>query len=285
MTQLKKKQEIVKSLPSAVVLSILIHAALFLLAGMLVVFTAVKKEEKKFTPPKALEYPKMKLRKPRVKVRKTSKPKPAARIVTKVKKAGIPDIQLPEISGMGGEGFGGGIEGFDMMPDLGEISVFGSGQSIGNDLEGTFYDMKRDRSGRPIPYAAQTSFDAIKRFVKGGFSPSRFARFYRSPKKLYAVTVQISPILSCMGPIAFDEAETVGCLFMVHYTGQLVHQEGITFRFRGSSGDGLVVGVDGEVVLDANWMGQEGLYSDWQITDADHRKHLLGIQEAARRSN
>ena len=281
MKRRKKKQKIVKSLSSAVVLSVLIHAALFLLAGMLVVFTVVKKEEKTFTPPKAVERPKMKLKKPKVKVKKTSKPKPTTRIVTKVQKASMPDIQLPEMSGMGSEGFGGGIEGFDMMPDLGEISVFGSGQSIGNDLEGTFYDMKRDRSGRPIPYATQTSFDAIKRFVKDGFNPSRFARFYSSPKKLYATTIQMSPIPSSMGPLAFDEAETVGCLFMVHYTGQLVHQEGITFRFRGSSGDGLVVGVDGEVVLDANWMGQEGLYSDWQITDADHRKHLLGIQEAA----
>jgi len=41
-------------MPSAVALSILIHAALFLLAGMLAVFTVVKKEEKKFVPPKVL---------------------------------------------------------------------------------------------------------------------------------------------------------------------------------------------------------------------------------------
>ncbi len=278
---MKKTKGVGKGMPSAVLLSILIHAGLFLLAGILVVFTVVKKEEKKFEPPKSVERPKMKLKKPKVQIKKTSRPKSTTRIVTKTARAAMPDIQLPEMSGLG-DGLGGEIGGgFDMMPDLSEITVFGSGQSIGNDLEGTFYDMKRDRSGRPIPYATQTSFDAIKRFVKDGFNPSRFARFYRSPKKLYATTVQISPILSCMGPIAFDEAETVGCLFMVHYTGQLVHQEGITFRFRGSSGDGLVVGVDGEVVLDAPWMGQEGLYSDWQITNADHRKHLLGIQKAA----
>ena len=65
---IKKSQKVVKGMPSAVALSILIHAALFLLAGMLVVFTVVKKEEKKFEPPKAVERPKMKLKKPKVQV-------------------------------------------------------------------------------------------------------------------------------------------------------------------------------------------------------------------------
>ncbi|RKX41650.1 MAG: hypothetical protein DRP64_11145, partial [Verrucomicrobia bacterium] len=82
--QAKKTQKISKGMPSAVVLSILIHAALFLLAGMLVVFTVVKKEEKRFDPPKAVERPKMKLKKPKVKIKKTSRPKPTTRIVTKM---------------------------------------------------------------------------------------------------------------------------------------------------------------------------------------------------------
>ncbi|RKX38169.1 MAG: hypothetical protein DRP64_16120, partial [Verrucomicrobia bacterium] len=141
---IKKSQKVGKGMPSAVLLSILIHAALFLLAGMLVVFTVVKKEEKKFVPPQAVERPKMKLRKPKVKVRKSSKPKPTTRIVTKVNRASMPDIQLPEISGMS-DGLAGGLGGFDMMPDFDEVSVFGGGQSIGNDFEGTLYDLKRDR--------------------------------------------------------------------------------------------------------------------------------------------
>ena len=53
-----------KGMPSAVILSILIHVGLFLLAGMLVVFTVVKKEEQKFEPPKAIDRPRMKLKKP-----------------------------------------------------------------------------------------------------------------------------------------------------------------------------------------------------------------------------
>jgi hypothetical protein len=75
-----------------VLLSIVIHAALFLLAGMMVVFTVVKKEEKVFEPPKAVERPEMKLKKPKVKVKKNTKPKTNTRIVTKVKRASMPDI-------------------------------------------------------------------------------------------------------------------------------------------------------------------------------------------------
>ncbi len=43
----KKNQKVVKGMPSAVLLSILIHGALFLLAGMLVVFTVVKNTAKR----------------------------------------------------------------------------------------------------------------------------------------------------------------------------------------------------------------------------------------------
>jgi hypothetical protein len=278
----KKMNGVVKGAPRGFVISLLVHAAAFLLAGLLVVFSVVKKEEITFIPPPSVERPKMKLKKPKVKVKKTAKPASPTRIIAKINKADMPDLQLPEMGGAG-SGFGGigDLGGFDLMPDLAEISVFGSGQSIGSDLEGTFFDMKRDRSGRLIPYGIESSTDAIKRFVKSGFKPSKFARFYRSPRKLFATTVQIPPMLSCMGPLAFDEADTVGCLFMVHYTGTLVHQEGITFRFWGSSGDCLVVGVDGEVVLDAHWRPQVNWYSDWKQNDPDHRKHMLGIQEAA----
>ena len=85
-----KKKKLVKGTPSAVLLSILIHAGLFLLAGMLVVFTVVKKEEQKFAPPKAVERPKMKLRKPKVKMKKSSKPKSTTRIVTRKKARACP---------------------------------------------------------------------------------------------------------------------------------------------------------------------------------------------------
>ncbi|VGO22780.1 YfbK domain-containing protein [Pontiella sulfatireligans] len=101
------------------------------LSGTLVVFTAVNKEEKCFSPPKPIERPKMTLKKPRVKVPKSAKPKPKSttRIVTKVKRANMPDIQLPEMAAAS-DGLSGGVGGFDIMPELESVSLFGSAMEV-----------------------------------------------------------------------------------------------------------------------------------------------------------
>jgi len=257
--KIEKGQKTTRGLSSAVLLSILIHAALFLLAGMLVVFTVVRQKEVEFAPPKAVDRPKMKLKKPKVKVRKTSKPKPTTHIVSKVQKANMPDIRLPEISSMG-EGLAGGLGGFDLMPDLGEPTLLGSSQSIGNDFEGTFYDFKRDRSGRNIPIdSSGIEWSLIlNKFFKRGWDTAVFSRYYRAPKKLYATSL-IVPIRSpsVIAPLAFGDENAAGGLWAVHYKGQLVcpvsHTNGITFRFWASSSGGLTVRVDGKVVMAAAW--------------------------------
>lgn len=256
-----KGRGLVKGAPSGFVISLGIHAVAFFLAGLLVVFTVHQKEEKKFVPPAPVERPKMKLRKPQVKVKKTSKPKSTQRIVTKVKRASMPDIQLPEMTGMT-DGLAGGIgDGFQIMPNLDEVTLFGGGQSIGNDFVGTFYDFKRDRQGRPLGTDPGTMVDILTKFVSGGWKTSSFARFYRSPKKLYATSFMIPPVRSSVAPSAFDEADTGGWVWAAHYKGQLVYPEDIKFRFWGHGDDVLVVRVDGEVVLNACWPeGQWGTY-------------------------
>ena len=267
-----------KGMPSAVLLSIVIHAALFLLAGMLVVFTVVKKEEKKFTPPKAVERPKMKLKKPKVKVKKTSKPKSTTRIVTKMNRASMPDIQLPEMSGMG-EGLGEGIGGFDMMPDLDTVSVFGSGQTIGNDFIGTFYDHKRDRSGRPIPYSGDVFLEAMRKFIRSGWKESTLARYYQSPKKRYTTMFVVPPTLSALVPAVFGEPEVEGTYWSTLYKGQLIHKEGITFRFMGWGDGAMAVRVDGKIVLLSGRLQKEREF--WHSSTGDDRKYTMGNGWAA----
>ena len=276
----KKSQKVAKGTSSAVVLSILIHAALFLLAGMLVVFTVVKKEEKKFEPPKAVERPKMKLKKPKVKVRKTSKPKPTTRIVTKMSRANMPDIQLPEMSGMG-TGLAGGLGGFDMMPDFNEVSVFGTGQSIGNDFEGYLYDFKRNRQGRGVPMGDDMFRTELRKFVLSGWKTSRLARYYRSPNKLYTTHFIIPPVPTPMAPDIFGSPEMESYYFMMHYKGQLVSTKPITFRFRGAGDAYMMVRVGGSEVLLACWFFHDVFFDWWQSTDADSRKYYLGNQQAA----
>ena len=273
----KKKQKLGKGMPSAVILSILIHVGLFLLAGMLVVFTVVKKEEQKFEPPKAVERPKMKLKKPKVKVKKSSKPKPTTRIVTKMNRASMPDIQLPEMTGMG-DGLSGGLGGFELMPDVGEVTLFGSGQSIGNDFVGTFYDFKRGRTGRDIPMNPDMYLAALRAFVVGDWKISKLAKYYHSPKELFATSFMIPTILSSVAPAAFDEADTLGYCWAAHYKGQLVHKDGITFRFWGQGDDILLVRVNGKLVLNACWPGDsESQFSSlWRTHSAKSRTYYLG---------
>ncbi|MEA2068240.1 MAG: hypothetical protein U9P12_03470, partial [Verrucomicrobiota bacterium] len=272
----EKTKGVVKGAPSGFVISLMIHAAAFLLAGMLVVFTVVKKEEKKFVPPKPVDRPKMNLRKPKVKVKKTSKPKATTRIVTKVKRASMPDIQLPEMSGVT-DGLAGGIGGFEILPDLTQVTMFGSEQSIGNDFVGVFYDMKRNRRGSPIPHDQDSFKQIVKQFMIKGWKPSTWARFYRSPRKLYATTFAVPPVQSALAPEAFGEHDTIGYTWICHYKGQLVYPEDITFRFWGMGDDLLSVLVDGKIVLNAPWPSHEEPFATlWSSSSADSRKYALG---------
>ncbi len=254
MGQVKKEKRVVKGTPTAVVISILIHAGLFFLAGMFVVFTVVKQKEVEFAPPKAVERPKMKLKKPKVRIKKSSKPKPTTRIVTKVQKTSMPDIQLPEMSGMA-EGLAGGDIGFDLMPDLDSVSIFGGEQSIGNDFEGVVYDFKRDRNGG-TPTVALSAEDSVKfkeyveKFIESGWKTSSVARFYKSPRKLYSPMIMIPPITSALGPWAFGEREMYPYQYMLYYKGQLVHKDAIRFRFVVMGDNFLLIRLDGKVVMD-----------------------------------
>jgi hypothetical protein len=249
----KKTKSVSKGAPSGFVISLLVHAAAFMLAGLLVVFTVTQKEEKKFVPPKPVDRPKMKLKKPKVQVKKESKPQSSSHIVTKVTKANMPDIQLPEMTGGIGEGFGeGGYGGFDLMPDLSEITMFGSEQTIGNDFVGTFYDLKRGRSGNTIAMDEYQYADELTKFCNSGWKDSALAKFYRSPRKLYTTTFAVPHVPSSLAPFAFGEPNTIACQWAVHYKGMLVYPEDIKFRFWGQGDDVLVVRVGGKIVLDAS---------------------------------
>ncbi|VGO14053.1 hypothetical protein PDESU_02610 [Pontiella desulfatans] len=274
---IKKTKGVVKGAPSGFVISLMVHAAAFLLAGMLVVFTVHQKEEKKFVPPKPVERPKMKLKKPKVKVKKTAKPKSTTRIVTKVKRASMPDIQLPEMSGMT-DGIVGGIGGFEIIPDLEQVTLFGGGQTIGNDFKGTFYDFKRDRRGSPVPTGREGFVQELKEFIRKGWKTSQLARYYRSPRKLYATAFAVPPVHSSLAPAAFGEEDTIGYLWAAHYKGQLVHYEDIKFRFWGLGDDIMAIRVDGKEVLIANYPSEDAqiFTSIWDSNDNDSRKYWLG---------
>ncbi|MDF7801311.1 hypothetical protein P4C99_17665 [Pontiellaceae bacterium B1224] len=251
MKKAKKGKGVVKGAPSGFVISLMVHAAAFVLAGALVVFNVVNKEEKKFVPPKPVERPKMKLKKPKVKVKKDSKPRSSERIVTKVQRANMPEIFLPEMSGIGdGIGTGGGGGGFEIMTDLAGLStMFGERFTTGSDLKGHFYNFNRSRSGSKIPMSPDQLKDVVHKFMASGWRKSMLAKYYRSPQALYSPAVCITTTLSEMAPDAFGEGLQEGYCWAVLYEGELVYPEDITFRFWAVGDKFLGAAVDDETVL------------------------------------
>ncbi|MCK4563491.1 MAG: hypothetical protein KAU94_02315 [Verrucomicrobia bacterium] len=272
-------------LPGAVAFSLLIHAGLFLLAGALVVFNPTPKKEVPFKPPPSIRCPKMPLRKLKVTLKKNSRPRSSAPIVAPVTRINLSDIQLPILAGSGLENrfADGGVGGFENMPGLDDAGgVLGSGQTIGNDLEGTFYDFKRNRRGGYTGAGNRTYKEKIRYFMHCDWKPSALSSFYRSPRKIYATMIVVPPCSSAVAPAAFGEDGAMGRYWMIHYKGALVHGEDIVFRFWGSGDEVLSVRVDGEVVLAACWdtVQMEMVGDLWQTHSTRSRRYYMGNNRA-----
>ncbi len=272
-------------LPGAVALSLLIHFALFLLAGTLVVFRVARKEEARFEPPCPIQCPKMPLRRLKVALKKNSRPRPSVPMVAPARRVGLSGIQLPDgvSAGMGKWLGEGNVVGFGEMPGLDDAAgVLGSGQTIGNDLEGTFYDFKRNRRGNYTGAGNNTYKERIRIFMHRDWQRSVLSGFYRSPRRIYATMIVVPPCSSAVAPAAFGEEGAAGRYWMIHYKGALVHRDDIVFRFWGSGDEVLSVRVDGEIVLAACWdtVQMEMVGDLWRSRSADSRRYYMGNNTA-----
>lgn len=274
------RQQIGKGAPSGLIMSLLFHGVAFFVAGLFVVFRVINSPEPEFVAPPPIERPRMKLKKPRVKVKKSSNPKPSSRIVAKVKTAKMPEIQLPDLLGSGDGllGDGTGLGKIDIeIPDLNSIKLIGSDTTTGSDLVGTYYDFNRRSNGRKWAIDRTEFREALVAFANAGWDLSKLSRYYRSDKKLYSSFVMVPEIPSQLGPEAFGEPEAAGYFWAVHYKGQLVHKDGITFRFRAFGDDQLLIRVDGELVLVGGWANsQTYLRCGWSSSSGESRNYKLG---------
>ena len=244
-----------KGAPSGFVISLLFHIAAFFIAGLFVVFTVVNKKEPEFVPPPPVERPRMTLKKPKVKVQKSSQPKPSSRIVAKVKSREMPEIQLPDIAGTGDgllNGVGIGAGEFMDLPEIGKTSLFGGGQTSGNDLRVSFYNLNLKHDGSTASMNPDMYKNVIMNYLER-WNKSVLEKYYRSPKTLYASTVMIPLVVSAIGPEAFGEDLNYGYCWCALYEGKLVYKEDITFRFWGAADDVMSVAVDNKLVLQASY--------------------------------
>jgi len=273
---------------SAVLLSIAIHAGLFLLAGMLVVFTVQKTKEPEFEAPQPVERRKMDLRKPKPRIKK-SQPKMPNRIVSQRMDAKI-NVQLPD---MGGD-FGNMDGDFDIMDmDLGldTISTLGTKTSIGNDLVGNYWDCKYTRDGLWAPPDNDEWRADFYKFFHNDWNPKYFDRYFKSPDKLYATFLLLPPSISAMAPAAFGIADDMcsGGFWFIHYKGQISSKDGITFRFWVSVDDTLAIRINRKVVVAASFFNRNNssynrasmmFGNTWLSTDPQSLIYEYGLSRA-----
>ena len=282
----KKTQGLVRGTSSAVLISALIHGILIFGAGVFVVFKFIEKQEQKFVPHQVTR-PKMQLKKLRVKVKQTVKPrKTTERITSSRKSNAMPDIALPKMGNMG-MGLEEGIGGFQMVADLSEMTLMGTGRSVGNDFEGTYYYLMQKRSGSKFPgmsveEGASDAFNGlmgeyVSEFLKKGWDTKVFDPFYRSPKKLYATQFFVPPVNSTLAPEKFGDKRRIEAAFWVaHYKGEIGRKTGGRFRFWGTSDDVMFVRLNGNVVLDACYEStHDANWSGWRSSAKEHRKYKI----------
>jgi hypothetical protein len=229
----------------------------------------------------------MNLKKPKVKIKKSSQPKPSSRIVAKVKTAKMPEIQIPDLVGtgeglLGGLGVGGGT--FMEIPEI-TTSLMGASQSSGTDLVGTYYDLKRKRNSNVNTIDRDIYYEIIHTFLKNGWDSSDLSRYYRLPMKMYMTALVVPVVPSSYAPIAFgDKDASEGRYWLVHYKGKIAHKEDITFRFWAAADFVLIVRFNGKIVVSSTYDNRNPWFfsherivgSMWTPTSPEHRKHIFG---------
>jgi len=270
-------KRLLRGVPSAVLISALIHCALLAIAGGLVVFTVIKKDEKKFVPPPPVERPKMNLIKPQVKIDKTSRPRSMQRIAT-TRVSSMSDIALPDVVSAG-PGLGGGLGGYELAPDIEGMSLYGGKRSldIGNDFEGVFYALGVDRNGQRNGLSLSDYNGVLGRFFRSGWNDLAFSKYYRAPQKLYTTFFYI-PMSPAEGvPRSFGVSDDVYTYqWVVHYKGRIMSKRDGTFRFWGRGDNVLAVRLDGKEVLQAGHPAPTLIISDWRGSAKEHRKYYRG---------
>jgi hypothetical protein len=162
MSKPKKKQFFAKhSKSSAALVSLGIHAILIVVALSFVAVTVIQKEESKFEA-KPVSRPKMQLKRLQVPVniekKRKQKPKLRKRIVVQPKiNQNMPDIKMPELTGvkggLGSGGIGNGIGGAEAlgftMPEINLFGVKSKGEKVFIILDSTPWIMYDELGGIP----------------------------------------------------------------------------------------------------------------------------------------
>lgn len=275
--------KIVKGMPRAVLLSVLIHVGIIALAAWVVVIVIPPPDvpEPIQIDPQPKHIP-LDPPKPPVQVDTDSTP-PAPEVITSdadTLALSNPDELEKALGPRGDSGPGKSLEGIPPIEftELDADHFWPPPTSrTGNDLEGTYYDFKRNRGGSYTGAGQDTFRDAIRKFLENDWSTAVLSKFYRSPEKRYPTHIMVPTMSSSIAPVAFGEDPGSGFFWMVHCRGEIVYPEDITFRFWGVGDEILAVRLDKKVVFADIWEGDRDKYGNfWRNNDPQRKQYFLG---------
>jgi len=271
----KKKFFTSHSKSSALFISMVLHGILMIAALSFVAVSVIVKDDQTFVAKKP-GRPRMKLKKLTVpiniKKKKIQQPKLKKTIVVK-KEVKMMDLKVPEVSGVkGGMGYmdgGGGLGslGFGGL----DLDLFGGSKGSGNELEGTFFDLKMKPDGTPAKMDENYYNEVIRKFI-GTWNVRTFERYFKAPKKKFATFFMIPNIPANEAPKAYGVDDVVKPKqWVAYYKGKIAAPESGRYRFWGIGDDVLMVRVKKDLVIDANLHSTE-ICEEWQSQDERSRK-------------
>ena len=260
---------------SAMVVSMIIHAVIIIAAISFVVVKVNPPKDPKFTnmsvehkqpPPPPPRIPTEINRKPAANP-KFIKPVPSP-VKDSFVTVNMPDVSVTSIDlGPMGEN---GIEWLDLSNPWGEDTP------TGNELAGTFYDLKQTKKGKPTEMNDGRYIAELNKFAKG-WNLGDFRNYFQAPVKKYAFVFMIPTIEANAAPKAYKVDNVVKPKHWVaYYTGQIMPEETGYYRFCGFGDDVLLVRVSSRLVLDASYPNWEGKVTNWHSGDENSRKYPLG---------
>lgn len=277
-----------KMMRGSFAISILIHGTILLLLGSIILVPGMVKEMSHIVPvapPQTIpETPKMEEEVPDAKAddgggsplsdvpEPSSAPKsndatmdalttvnPANSAPSLNASPGASAVSMETFTG-GGKGGSGGGTGTGIGRGAGSgvghaFKLFGAKEKSENSLIGRFYDLKQDKSRKPLPAAEsnEVSPKILREFIASGFSVSKLNKYFSAPEPLYATYIMVPGMSADAAPKAYNvEKEVEPKNWLVHYQAMVAPAVDGTYRFDGVADDFLVVGVNGKVVLDGS---------------------------------
>jgi hypothetical protein len=247
-------------------ISILFHALLIVVAGLLVVQVITKRKQTFVAAPPAPQNRAVEHKVQMAKKQQSMSAPMTKRVVT----TGLSKVALPEMpdlaavadasnpmaataAGAGpGIGLGTSMSGGGDSGVGGGVPLFGLRRGVG--LEGTFFDLKQSPARRPTQKWNEKDYrNKMESFARQNLNSSYLNRYYQGKNKLYTSQIMMPRIPANEGPKGFGvENEVAPSYWAVVYRAKVSPPQSGVYHFVGASDDVMAVKFNGRIVMDGS---------------------------------